>query len=396
MNKKSIQELIARHNEISMRMNAIADAMEAEKREMNDAEKAEVALLKREQGIIDLQLRSQAMPLVGNGSKSVAVIFDEFLREVKDNKGGEYTFQRTSVTTAVTTATTNANGMIPVAIDEILKPLEEGLVLGQLGIKVKTGVIGSFIVPSIAAVEATVAGEAETISDASIEFGKITPSPVRVSITIPVSNQLINQTAGKAYQAIVEQLNAGITRTLNKRLLSTDTSLSKFFGGFKACAAATGKTIAQLKTLADKKACYKITFAGAVPTYKELVMMKSVAAVKGCENLFPAYVMDAAMYGELESTPKDAGSGRMIIEDGKINGVPVLQSNYIDNGNTTQIGFAYFGYQALNGFGDARMIVDPYSLASSDCTRVTINTDWDMMALRPEGFVLGVCATVQG
>lgn len=385
--KKTVKELLSRRFEITERLNSMADTLEAEKREMNAAEKTEKEALERELTVIDMHLRCAGAAPVPAENKSREVLFDEFLKNAKGQGKSEFVFAR-----EVTTGTTNADGMIPVRIDDMLKPLEEGLVLGKLGIKVVTGIQGSFVVPSIGYVEAEVAGEAESIDDATIDFGKLMPNPQRVAITVAISNQLINQTRGKAYQAIVEQLNAGIIRTLNKRLLSTDTTLTKLVGGFKACAAAAGVGISSLKTLAQKKACKKINFAGAVPTYKELVMMKSVAAVKGCESLFPAYVMDAALIGELESTPKDEGSGRMIIEDGKINGVPVLASNFMDKGNRTQVGFAFFGYQALNGFGDARMIVDPYTMAGKDCTRVTINTDWDMMALRDEAFVLGVCA----
>lgn len=385
--KKNVKELLDRRFQITQRMNAMADVMEAEKRELTDPEKAEKAALERELTAIDMYLRCAGSAPVPGEVKSRAVMFDEFLKNAKGQGKCEFAFSR-----EVTTGTTNADGMIPVRIDDMLKPLEEGLVLGKLGIKVVTGIQGSFVVPSIGYVEAEVAGEAEKIDDTTIDFGKLTPNPQRVAITIAISNQLINQTSGKAYEAIVEQLNAGIVRTLNKRLLSTDTTLTKLVGGFKACAAASGVAITNLKTLAQKKACKKILFAGAVPTYKELVMMKSVAAVKGCESLFPAYIMDAALIGELESTPKDQGSGRMIIEDGKINGIPVLASNFMDKGNRTQVGFAFFGYQALNGFGEARMVVDPYTMATKDCTRVTINTDWDMMALRDEAFVLGVCA----
>lgn len=55
-----------------------------------------------------------------------------------------------------------------------------------------------------------------------------------------------------------------------------------------------------------------------------------------------------------ESTPRDAGSGLMIIENDKIAGVPVFCTNYINNDGGIHVGLGVWSYQALGQFGEQR------------------------------------------
>ena len=128
-----------------------------------------------------------------------------------------------------------------------------------------------------------------------------------------------------------------------------------------------------------------VQFAGAVPTYKELTQMKGKVYNAGVENDgTSAYVMTPEMYAILEATSRDAGSGRMIIEDGKIAGVPVFQTAHING-----IGFGVWGLEPLGQFGDMNFIVDPYTGAGGNITRLVINAGWSMSSLRKEGFCVG-------
>jgi hypothetical protein len=96
----------------------------------------------------------------------------------------------------------------------------------------------------------------------------------------------------------------------------------------------------------------------------------------------------------LEATPIDAGSGRMIVENGAINGYPVFTTEFINYGSDkTKAGEEYiaagcFGYLPVNQYGELRVVVDPYSRAKEDIVQVTINGDWSITTLRPEAFAL--------
>ena len=73
--------------------------------------------------------------------------------------------------------------------------------------------------------------------------------------------------------------------------------------------------------------------------------------------------------------------------------VSLSSTNYINDDTNTYVGFGYWGYEPLQGFGQQRFIIDPYTGATSDSVRLTLNADWSMTTLRPEAFVLGKCAS---
>jgi HK97 family phage major capsid protein len=386
---KTLKEVLARREAIKVRFHEIADTLLKEQREMNDAEIKETAELEREMKIIDLQLLASGDNSIKAEVKmSREAMMDEFLRENR-KAGGEFPMMRE----AISTSTPNANSTFPLTVEDILLPLEEGLIMKSVGLKTRTGLVGQFLIPGIGSVEARVAGEKEKLADSDISFSQLKPKQERVGITAVITNQLINQSAGVAYEYIKIQLAAGLERALNRRMFITEGAIADaLVGPFYALGKETGVAISAVKTLAQKKAVKKINFAGAVPTLKELTLMRTAPAVRGVTSLNGGYVMDAALAGELECTPKDAGSGVMILENGKIGGYPVFITNFIDGESACNVGFGFFGYEGFGQFGEMRVVVDPYTGATEDTVRITLNGDWAMTAVRPEAFTLGVCA----
>lgn len=384
---KELQKLINRRREIQNRLQAIADLAAGENmRELTESEKDEVKALERELSINGIQIQALNSPeMVTTRDREASI--REWLSGISKNGKREGIMQR-----SMTTATQNIDANFPVTIEDIQKPLEEGLIISKLGIKIQTGLAGKHVIPGIAAgCEATVEGELDSASDTDLTWDKLTPNPKRLCVVIPLSNQLINQSNGNLYNIVAEQMGQGIARTLNHRMFTTKQSITNLVGPFKACAAEAGSALSALNTVAKRKACKKLLFAGSLPTYKELVALKGIAAVKGCEYLSPAYVMDEFTKSELESTPREAGDSKMIIEDGKINGIPVLCTNYINEGtNKNYVGFAFFGYEAMNQFGNTRITAEVNG--RKDCIELTINADWAIDELKSAASVIGLCA----
>ena len=96
-----------------------------------------------------------------------------------------------------------------------------------------------------------------------------------------------------------------------------------------------------------------------------------------------AYVCSATKYAELESTPRDAGSGKMVIENGNLNGFPVFVTEYVGEG---VLGFGVFSYELVGQFGKTRLIYDPYTGAKKNLVYFVFNSDFDMLTLRTEAF----------
>lgn len=389
--KKKVREILGRMTEIRTRLNAMADICEAEKREMNDAEKEEHGALMREAAVLNVRLQAEGMPTVSGGGISREAGFDNWMKHIARERRTEEV-----VMTREAMVVTDAEAMVPLTISDIIGPLEEGLILKTVGIKLQTGLAGDYVSPVVGKIEASFAEEAAALTDSEIPVSKLKPTPKRVGVTVSVSSQLINQTQGVALDVVKQQIPMAVTRTLNKVMFSptkVNTTVQGPFAVIKK-ADATGQLLSTLTTKAKKKACSHLKFAGAVPTYKELLAMKGIVLAKGVINDgTAAYVMDEYMKATLESTPRDEGSGLMIVEDGRIAGIPVFCTNEIDEAESDHIGFGIWSYELLGQFGEQRFVVDPVSGAKNDVTILTLNGDWSMTTARPEAFVLGTPTT---
>lgn len=387
-NEKSVSELISERNSmfakreaINISMNAIMDKAQAEKRELSAEENVEFQKLQSEFGKLGRELAlNNDMLAFKKSTSEVKPTQGELLREIMNaamTKGSksEYAVTMREWTDGVELADMTSGGMIPLTIKDILPPLEMGLVFDKVGIPVETNVLGDINWPVMGSVEASIKGEKEALTDTGIDFSKITPKKERVGITIPVTYQAINGSSRNLLSDIQKQARMGFTRLLNRVTFSHQNFSANFHGPF-----AGAKTSG--------------SFAGAVPTFKELLAMKGKVAAEGVEMVGFCFVMSENMKAVLEATSIDAGSGRMIVENGTINGYPVFTTEYINYGSDkTKAGVEYiaagcFGYLPVNQYGDLRVVVDPYTRAKEDIVQVTINSDWSMTTLRPEAFAL--------
>lgn len=372
MKKKRIEirQHVERLEQIQIRMNEITDLCVKENRVRSDAENTEFEALRRESGIINARI--QAANVNGGFIEVTDQVeaFDTFLRSIVGN--GSHQINNTQILKRefVGQSTANSGAAIPLTIGDIVKPLEAGLIYDKVGIPLLTGLQGEYCWPVVGNVEASIADEGVELADSKIDIDALKPNPVRLGITIDVTNQTINQTTGIVLQIVQSQMPLAVARLINRCMFITSKTAKgyneKFHGPFVDCK-------------------NKMTFAAGTPTYKELLQMRGKVFAEGVENDGTgAYIMNAETAAILEATPRDQGSGLMIIEEGKIGGFPVFQTSHIDG-----IGFGVWGLEPLGQFGDIRFIVDPYTKANADVTKLTVNADWSMSTLRKEAFILG-------
>ncbi|MBO7285664.1 MAG: phage major capsid protein [Alistipes sp.] len=386
-------EAQSRLDEIKVRLFEISDSIEREERAQTAEEIAEVARLEREANDIKLSLAVAAMPSAPMQTISRERGFDNYVRDVKKNRQLDEQVMAREVM-----ATTDLNGVAPLTISDIIKPLEEGLILNTVGLKLQTGLTGDYVSPIVGRLEAEFKGESVELADKKVDINALRPVPARLGVSVSVTSQMVNKSQGLILDIVREQIPLAITRTLNKAMFSPEATENGVSGPFAAILkkSASGQPLTALKGKAAKKAATHIKFASALPTYKELVAMKGIVLAKGVINDgTAAYVMSEYMKATLESTPRDAGSGLMIIENGRIAGVPVFCTNDIDTDSADYIGFGVWSYCLLGQFGDMRFVVDPVSQAKKDLVVMTLNGDWAMTVARDEAFLLGSGATAE-
>lgn len=388
-NGKSVSELlnersnmIAKREAINISMREIEDRVSAEKRGMSDEETIKYKQLQSDFNAVsrEIAMNESSVNMLKQvpEQKTQEVMLRETLSEAMKRGGkSEYVITEREWTAGVDTTKISEGGMIPLTIKDILPPLEKGLIYDKVGIPIETGVEGDIQWPIMGAVEAVVKGEKESLSDTAVDLSKVTAKRVRVGITIAITGSSINSTTTNILSLIQAQAGKGIVRLLNRVIFSHQNFTSDFHGPFAG-------------------AKVQKTFAGNLPTYKELLAMKGKVFGEGVEPVGFCFVMSENMKSQLEAEPIDAGSGKMIVEDNAIAGYPVFTTEYINYGsngtkaeNAEYIAAGCYGYLPVNQYGELKVIVDPYTRAKEDIVQITINSEWSITTLRSEAFALG-------
>ncbi|EJX10222.1 major capsid protein [gut metagenome] len=366
MEQNNVRSLIEQRDVNCKRINEIADLCERENRPRTEAETAEYNSLRQKNEVIDMRLRafSPNDQRIDAGS-SLAEAEAQLRENLRAGRQTEIVLQRE----ALKTTNVQQGGMIPVHVQDVIKPLEEGLILDKVGLPLQTGLSGDFIWPTYEAVEATILGEGVALTDSTIKMSKLTAQPERIGVAIPITRQAVNQTDGLIEMIAKEVMPQAVTRLLNKILFSTTKvgTATSLVGPFVAQA----NSFVHLTT---------------TPGFKELNGMKATVLSKGIDGEHLCWVMTKAQKAIFEATPKDAGSGIMVCENDMICGLPVYTTSYIGEGF---VGLGDWRYQPMGLFGDMSFIVDPYSQARKDAVDFVLNVNYATTTLRKEAFLLG-------
>ncbi len=365
-NKVSVRQLVDQYQANCERINAIADACEQEQRERTPQEEAEFATLARENQLLQMRMQATAVEkMSGNSNTENAREADRIIRE---NMAAGRQTKIMLTRELVMVADAEAGGIVPVKVQDILDPLCEGLILSKVGLPMPTGLAGDYVWPTYEAVEATIQGEGVALTDTKFEMSKLTASPQRCGIAIPVTRQTINQTDGVIEVIVKKLIPLAVAKLLNRILFSTE----------KVAGATT--LVGPFVALKGSE-----TQFSAVPTFKEFNTLKAKVLATGIDGDHLCWVMTKAQQAIAEATPKDAGSGIMVCENGHIAGLPVFTSNYIGEGN---IGLGDWRYQPMGLFGDMSFIVDPYSQARKNAVDFVLNVNYGTATLYKEAFAL--------
>ena len=368
--KKTKVELQVRNREIQDRMAELNDKAFKEKREFNAEEQQEWNKLTREAQANDRELKNllndQELAQVREKEDKNANLRELF----QSNKGNkrEILLNPAAGNTAANIA---ASGAINLTIHDLIPTLHEGLGLPST-LSIVTGVTGNEVWPvSINDVEMEEVGEVEALKDQVVDFAKITPSPKRVGLKVPVSNMAIDDAAFDLMGFIQKKFDLALRKYLAKKIYS-QASWNGNKGPFSGLAP-------------------KGTITIGADAYKSILKAVAEFSDKGFYEGGVVLVMDRATEAELKATPKIAGAaGGFVIENGLCAGYPYVLTHYINTeleDNTLVatdnkvIGIGYFEWLATQQHGEVRLVVDPITLADQNVTRVVPNTRWSITDL---------------
>lgn len=128
-------------------------------------------------------------------------------------------------------------------------------------------------------------------------------------------------------------------------------------------------------------------FAAGTPTFQEIISMESKIAADNADVGAMAYLMNAAMRGNLKGKVKESGQASYVYEaDGTVNGYTAYVSNQVATGD---VFFAVWSQLIMGMWSGLDLVVDPYTHSTSGTVRVVALQDVDFAVRHPQSFCRG-------
>ena len=263
---------------------------------------------------------------------------------------------------AAVTVTDEHDDVIEVQFADLLTPLRAKNVLVAAGAKYMSGLIGDVQVPIMGAGNVTWEGEVASAQEAGYTFTSKKLQPKRLTAYVDISKQFLVQDSIGAEQAIRADIVAAINSKLESTILgsaqgSTTTPAGIFYGQ-------TPKKITTFKDICDLEAS-----------------IEDANVIGECK-----YVMSNKAKAALRNMPKSSKSTQLVMENGEVDGTPVLNTSNVEAQN---IAYGDWNNLAIGQWGSIDLVVDPYTLAKDGQVRIVINAFFDAVTLRPEAFAFG-------
>ena len=267
---------------------------------------------------------------------------------------------------AAVTVTDEHDDVVEVEFADLLTPLRAKNVLVAAGAKYMSGLIGDVQVPIMGAGNVTWEGEVASAQEAGYTFSSKKLQPKRLTAYVDISKQFLVQDSIGAEQAIRADIVAAINSKLESTILgsaqgSTTTPAGIFYGQ-------TPKKITTFKDICDLEAS-----------------IEDANVIGECK-----YVMSNKAKAALRNMPKSTKSTQLVMENGEVDGTPVLNTSNVEAQN---IAYGDWNNLAIGQWGAIDLVVDPYTLAKDGQVRIVINAFFDAVTLRPEAFAFGTTQT---
>ena len=264
----------------------------------------------------------------------------------------------------------------------VIEPLENAVIFDKLGLTyINTGDLVKL--PSVNNVECTINGENTKVETQKIAYDAKAITPVRLGCAVGLSNTAV-KTIDNNVNLVAYALRAmrqAEGRLINKMVVSP--------------VAVTNDGVTVKGPFVDLLAG-DASVAGKA-TWANIVALETAVKNKNAEITDNAcFIMSPATADKLRSTPiavKAPYGDRFIMEDGKIDGFPVYETNAVNaldaSGN---LDYSYIGFCAdwstviVQEVGAPDLVIDPYTRAKWNETELVLNDNLGFNWERDEMF----------
>lgn len=404
MTREEYRNAATRRSEIRSEMSDLQGLLARENRPMTDEERSHFNEMRGEDDRLALECREYEIERSMERQNRAASVrqednaevnFGRLMRSIASGRGvpedllnlrdaeGNFRFDYnhadaqlradgTSASDGAIQTAASAASITPIYVQDYIKELTPGTVIGQVGAKIQSGISGQWNFPTVKGLKATWYGENEIVKAQTLEFGVKTIKPHRLPIRVDISRRTINQTAGAVTNIVTEAMHVKHTLALNEAFVAaspaTNAPTSPFAG------------ITEDNTIAAK---------GDIATLDRSLFLNLRSKVNAANVPVnaPAFLMNWDTYAQLANTPVDKGSGRFVLDlqTNTIDGVPAVANSLVPKGT---VYYGNFGYALVGQFGNMTMGIDTGSVnvLSANVISIVINSEWDFFAPYQEAF----------
>jgi HK97 family phage major capsid protein len=242
----------------------------------------------------------------------------------------------------------------------------------QAGARMLGGLSGDVKIPrkTAASTAAWISTEGGDASESEMTVGQVSLAPKTLGAFTDVTRQLLLQSSLDVESLIRDDLSRALAIAIDKAGLE----------GTGASGQPTG-------ILSTSGVNTVTNFAGANPTFAEVVSLETAVAEDNALQGNLSYIMPAGMYGALKTTEKASGTAQFVAEPGgTINGYRGIVSNQATAGNMY---FGNFDDLLIGMFGGLDLTVDPYTMSKSGTVRLVALQSIDVAVRHAVSFAFG-------
>ena len=212
-----------------------------------------------------------------------------------------------------------------------------------------------------------IATEGGAVTESELTLGSVDMSPKTISAYTDITNKMLANSSLSIETLVRNDLAAGIGKVVDTGAMTGSGSSGQPTG----INSATGVNSVTLTT-------------AATPTWAEAVEMESLVLADNVPFNRPGYLTNSTIVGNLKTTQKATNTAIFIMDgDGRVNGHDVTISNAVG------AGYIYFGMWSdllIGFFGSIDILVDPYTVATNNVTRIRATQFTDVAVRHGQSF----------
>lgn len=244
----------------------------------------------------------------------------------------------------------------------------------QAGARMMPGLVGNVAIPKKTAASSGswISTEGGAASESEPTFGTVSLTPKTVGAFTDMTRQLILQSTPSIEALVRDDLTQALALAIDAGALK-GTGLS-----------------GQPTGIYSTSGINTDSFAGATPTWAEIVGLETLVAEDNALMGNLAYILPASLYGTLKTTAKATNQAIFAVDnDGTMNGYRTIVSNQATAGNLL---FGNFSDCLIGMWGGLDLTVDPYTSSNTGTVRVVALQSVDVAVRHAVSFALGTPA----